>query len=109
MMIGNLSGEKAQGAAQIAALEKRLHAVEFQLASGPNGGENQAANLMVQISDAASWVELEKLLADEGLTIVGGPSDSALMVSSDARGAALEAQIVRLKASPVFAAVDKAL
>jgi hypothetical protein len=109
LVIGNLSGDKAEGTSQIASLEKRLHDAEFQLASGPDGGANRAASFIVQISPQASWVELEKLLADEGLIIVGGPSDNALMLSSDAKDDALAAQIVRLKASPVFAAVDKAV
>jgi hypothetical protein len=102
-----LVGERKQGREQIAKLEKRVGDLEFQLASGP-GGEAKQADILLQIKPAASWAALSELLATEGLTIVDGPSDNTVSLSSTLEGAALEAQIVRLRASPLFASADKA-
>ena len=109
VVIGNLNGENAEGTSKIAALEKRLDEVEFQLASGPGSGDVRNASIMVQLRANASWAEFETLLADEGLTIIGGPSDSTLMLSSDNKGAALSAQIARLRASVLIEAADPAV
>ena len=109
VVIGNLSGENAEGTSKIAALEKRLDEVEFQLASGPGGGEVSKASIMVQLKANASWAEFETLLADEGLTITGGPSDGTLMLSGDNKGAALTAQITRLRKSALIEAADPAV
>ena len=108
VVIGNLSGEKAEGTSKIAALEKRLDEVEFQLASGPGGDDVRKASVMVQLKANASWMKFETLLADEGLTIVGGPSDGTLMLSGDTKDAALNAQIARLRASALIEAADPA-
>jgi anti-sigma factor RsiW len=109
VVIGNLNGENAEGTSKIAALEKRLDEVEFQLASGPGGGEVSEASIMVQLKANVSWAEFEKLLADEGLTITGGPSDGTLLLSGDVKGAALNAQIARLRASALIEAADPAV
>lgn len=93
---------------QMAALEKRLSDAEFQLASGPGGGIVRG-NIMLQLRDTAPWAAVEALLSAERLTIVGGPSDGALTLSSDAKDAALDALITRLKASPLVASIDKAV
>ena len=93
---------------QMAALEKRLSDAEFQLASGP-GGAASRGNIMIELRDTAPWDAVEAMLSAEGLTIVGGPSDGALTLSSEAKGAALDALITRLKASPLVASVDKAV
>ena len=95
-------------AAQIASLEKKLSDAEFQLASGPGGGVARG-NIMIQLRDTAPWAAVDTLLSAEGLTITSGPSDGALTLSSDAKGAALDALIARLKASPLVASVDKAV
>jgi hypothetical protein len=95
-------------ATQIASLEKKLSDAEFQLASGPGGGVTRG-NIMIQLRDTAPWAAVDALLSAEGLTITSGPSDGALTLSSDAKGAALDALIVRLKASPLVASVDKAV
>lgn len=94
--------------AQMAALEKRLSDAEFQLASGP-GGAASRGNIMIELRDTAPWANVEDMLSAEGLTIVGGPSDGALTLSSDAKGGALDALTARLKASPLVASVDKAV
>jgi hypothetical protein len=108
-IIANLSGENAQGSSKIAALEKRLDEVEFQLASGPGGDDVRKASIMVQPKATVSWAEFETLLAGEGLTIVSGPSDGTLMLSGTAKDAALTAQIVRLRASSLIEAADPAV
>jgi hypothetical protein len=95
-------------ATQIASLEKKLSDAEFQLASGPGGGVTRG-NIMIQLRDTAPWAAVDALLSAEGLTITSGPSDGALTLSSDAKGTALDALIVRLKASPLVASVDKAV
>ncbi len=110
-MGGTLIAQNEAGQArevQMAALEKRLSDAEFQLASGP-GGSIVRGNIMLQLRDTAPWAAVEGLLSAEGLTIVGGPSDGALTLSSDAKAGALDAVIVRLKASPLVASVDKAV
>jgi hypothetical protein len=109
LVIGNLSGEKAEGTSKIAALEKRLNEVEFQLASGPDGGNTSKANIMIQLKADTPWSAIEALLAQEELTITGGPSDGTLLLSSKAEGAALNTQITRLKASVLIEAADKAV
>lgn len=109
VLIGNLSGENAQGTSKIAALEKRLDEVEFQLASGPGGGDVGKASIMVRLKANASWTDFETLLVDEGLTIVGGPSDGTLLLSSDSKGAVLTTQIARLRASALFETADPAV
>lgn len=108
-IIANLSGENADGTSKIAALEKRLDEVEFQLASGPGGDDVRNASIMVQLKANASWAEFETLLADEGLTITGGPSDGTLMLTGDNKGPALNAQIARLRASVLIEAADPAV
>jgi hypothetical protein len=108
-VIANLNGENNERSSKIASLEKRLGEVEFQLASGPGGGVAQKASIMLQLSPDASWSAIEALLANEGLEIVGGPSDGALLLSSDAKDAALDLQIIRLKSSALIAAADKAV
>lgn len=110
-MGGTLIAQNEAGQArevQMAALEKRLSDAEFQLASGPGGGIVRG-NIMLQLRDTAPWAAVETLLSEQGLTIVGGPSDGALTLSSEAKAAALDAVIVRLKASPLVASVDKAV
>jgi hypothetical protein len=108
-MIANLNGENNERSSKIASLEKRLGEVEYQLASGPGGGVAQKVSIMLQLSPDAPWSAIEALLANEGLEIVGGPSDGALLLSSDAKDAALDLQIIRLKSSALIAAADKAV
>lgn len=108
-MIANLSGENTERSSEIASLEKRLGEAEFQLASGPGGGAAQKGSILVQLAPDAEWAELEKLLDNEGLKIVGGPHDGALTLSSDAKDAALDRLIARLKASALIAEADKAV
>jgi hypothetical protein len=108
-LIANLNGENTQRSSKIASLEKRLGEVEFQLASGPGGEAAQKGSIILQLASDVSWAEFEKLLANEGLEIVGGPSDGALTLSSDLKDGALERQIERLKTSPLIAAADKAV
>ncbi len=102
-----LMGERKQGREQIAKLEKRVGDLEFQLASGP-GGETQQADILIQIRPDASWSALSDLLAAEGLTIVGGPSDNMISLSSTLKGAALDAVIMRLRASALITEAEKA-
>ena len=109
VVISNLNGENAEGTSKVAALEKRLDEVEFQLASGPGGVSNVEARIMVQPKANISWAAFETLLADEGLTITGGPSDGTLTLSGDNTGAALSAQIVRLRASALIETADPAV
>jgi anti-sigma factor RsiW len=105
MVSMNATNEKA--AAQIAALQQKVGSLEFQLASGP-GGEAPRGNIIIQVNDDASWAAVSALLSSEGLSIVGGPSDGALTLSSTMKGAALDAQIARIKASRLIASADKA-
>jgi hypothetical protein len=106
-LVMGLSGEQQAGEAQIAKLEKRVGDLEFQLASGPGGGAAQP-DILVQVKPDASWAALSELLAAEGLTIVDGPSDNTLSLSSELEGTALDAVIARLKASGLIATADKA-
>jgi hypothetical protein len=105
-VIGGLGRSNKHSAAQIAALEKQKTELEFQLASGP-GGKQTAGSIMIQINDGASWEALAELLVKENLSIVDGPSDGTLTLSSGAKGAELDAQINRLKSSPLISAADK--
>ena len=108
-IIANLNNVNTQRSSKIASLEKRLGEVEFQLASGPSAGAAQKGSILVQLAPDASWAALEKLLANEGLEIVAGPSDSTLTLLSDAKDEALALQIKRLKSSPLITAADKAV
>jgi hypothetical protein len=100
-------GERQESGQQIAKLEKRVGDLEYQLASGPGGGAGQA-DILVQIKPDTSWAALSELLATEGLSIVDGPSDNSLSLSSELDGAALDALIVRLRASGLIETADKA-
>jgi hypothetical protein len=104
--ISGLSEEKQESQAQIASLQKRVGDLEFELASGP-GGE-KTGNIIIEVKSDAPWSAVESLLGKEGLSIVGGPSDGAITLSSEATGATLDAQIKRIRASPLIASVDKA-
>jgi hypothetical protein len=103
--ISNLNQGTAEKTAQIASLQKRVGALEFELASGPDG--NAQGSVLIQVKAEAPWSQVEALLGKEGLSIVSGPSDGALTLSSDAKGAALDALIVKLRASPLIASADK--
>lgn len=105
-VISGLNTAKKEAAQQMAALEKKVGALEFELASGP-GGEVHGA-ILIQLNDGVTWTAVEALLSAETLSIVGGPSDGALTLSSAVKGAELDAQIARLKASSVIASADKA-
>ncbi len=104
--IANLNQGTSEKTAQIASLQKRVGDLEFELASGPDG--NKRGSILIQIKGDAPWAEIESLLGKEGLSIVSGPSDGALTVSSDAKDAALDALITRLRSSPLIASADKA-
>ena len=106
-LIAGMSNERKAGQDQIAKLEKRVGDLEYQLASGPDGGLAKP-DLLVQIKPDASWAALSDLLATEGLTIVDGPSDNSLSLSSELEGAALDALIERLRASGLIETADKA-
>ena len=105
VVIGRLSNAGHDSANQIAALSKQVGDLQFALASGPEAAHR--GNIVVQLRPAAAWAEVEALLGKEGLAVVGGPSDGALTLSSDAKGTALDALIVRLRASPLIASADK--
>jgi hypothetical protein len=104
--ISGLSEGKQESQAQIASLQKRVGDLEFELASGP--GEQKAGNIIIEVKPDAAWSAVESLLGQEGLSIVGGPSDGAITLSSEATGATLDAQIKRIRASSLIASVDKA-
>jgi hypothetical protein len=101
-----LNDGKQESQAQIASLQKRVGDLEFELASGPDG--QYPGNIIIEVKADASWSAVETLLGKEGLAIVGGPSDGAITLSSGATGATLDAQIKRIRASPLIASVDKA-
>lgn len=103
--LSNLSSSKQESQARIAFLQKRVGDLEFELASGPDG--HQPGNIMIEVKADAPWSAVEVLLAKEGLSIVGGPSDGAITLSSEATGATLNAQIKRIRTSPLIASVDK--
>jgi hypothetical protein len=103
----DMSGDQKASGEQIAQLEKKVGDLEYQLASGPDGGA-QTADILVQVKSGASWQALSDLLSNEGLTIVNGPSDNTLSLSSELDGAALDAVIARLRASGLIEKVDKA-
>jgi hypothetical protein len=90
----------------IGSQQQHIKGLEYQLASGPEGEVH--ASLMIQLKDDARWAAVQALLGKEGLTIVGGPSEGALSVAAPLQGAQLDALIVRLRASPLIAVVDKA-
>jgi hypothetical protein len=104
---GLLVTQQQESGQQIAQLEKRVGDLEYQLASGPGERAGQA-DILVQVKPEASWAALSELLANEGLTIVAGPSDNTLSLSSELEGAALDALILRLRASALIEAADKA-
>lgn len=104
--ISNLNSDKTASVAQLASLQKRVGDLEFELASGPDG--EKRGSVMIQLKDEAKWSDVEALLGKESLTIVAGPSDNALILSSGAKDAALDAQIARLRSSPLIGSVDKA-
>ncbi len=106
LAISNFQSGKAQNLSQIASLQKRVGDLEFELASGPDG--QKQGNLMIELKPDAPWAAVEALLGKEGLSIVSGPSDSAVTLSSAAKGEALDAQLKRLRASPLIASADKA-
>ncbi len=103
--ISNLSVDKEASGSQIASLQKRVGDLEFELASGP-GGELRG-NIIAEVKADAPWSAVEALFGKEGLSIVGGPSDGAITLSSDAKDAELTTQIERLRASPLIASADK--
>ena len=105
LFIGRLSDANQAGAGQIAALGKQVGELQFALASGPEAARR--GNVVVQLRADASWSGVAALLGKEGLSIVDGPSDGALTLSSDASGAALDALIDRLRASPLVTAAEK--
>ncbi len=106
-LLTGLSGERKENGQQIAKLEKRVGDLEYQLASGPGGGSAQP-DILVQVKPTASWAALSDVLATEGLTIVDGPSDNTLSLSSELDGEALDAVITRLLASGLIETADKA-
>ncbi len=106
VFIGNLAATKRSNSQEIASLNKQVGDLQYALASGPEGVH--PGNVVVQLRPDAGWAAVAALLGKEGLTIVGGPSDGTLTLSSDAKGAALQALITRLRASPLVTAADKA-
>jgi hypothetical protein len=104
--LSNLSTGKQESQAQIASLQKRVGDLEFELASGPDG--QHLGNIIIEVKADAPWSAVESLLGKEGLSIVGGPSDGAITLSSGATGATLDAQIKRIRSSPLIASVDRA-
>jgi hypothetical protein len=106
-MLLDMNGARQASGAHIASLEKRVGDLEYQLASGPDGGTS-TADILVQVKDDVSWRALSDLLATEGLSIIAGPSDNTLSLSSDLKGPALDAVIARLRASGLIETADKA-
>lgn len=104
--ISNLSEDNRVSQAQVASLQKRVGDLQFELASGPGGASR--GNIIIEVKADAPWSAVESLLGKEGLSIVGGPSDGAITLSSQATGATLDAQIKRIRASSLIASVDKA-
>jgi anti-sigma factor RsiW len=105
-LIGWATNRTAQGTT-VASLQKRVHELEFQLASGPDG-PTALGNIIVQLDERALWSDVEVLLKAQGLSIVGGPNDGTLTLSTPAQGDALDDTIVKLRASPLVASADKA-
>lgn len=106
-IVSGLFSTKQSNESQIAALEKRVGDLEFALASGVDG--QQRGNIIITLAADAPWASVETLLGKEALSMVGGPSDGAVTLASPAKGAALDAQISRLRASPLIEAADKVL
>ncbi len=106
-LMAGMSGDKQANEQQIAKLEKRVGDLEYQLASGPGGGAAKP-DILVQIKPDISWNKLSDLLISEGLTIIDGPSDNTLSLSSELEGAALDGVIARLLASGLIETADKA-
>ncbi len=98
--------DQQKSAVQIASLETRIREVEFQLAAGQSK-QVLRGNILIKLRDDAAWNRVEALLVADDLTIVNGPSDGALSLSTDAKGAALVAVLSRLKSSPLIATADK--
>jgi hypothetical protein len=106
LLLGWNNERHAQGT-HVAALEKRVNDLEFQLASGPDDPAS-IGNIVVQLDETAAWRDVEALLSAQGLNIVAGPNDGTLTLSSPSIGAALDEVIKRLRASPLVASADKA-
>lgn len=107
MLMNAISDQRALETS-IAARDKQVKDLEFQLASGPGVGTT-AGNLVIQLDRDASWSQVEAILVGENLKIVSGPQDGTLTLSSGAQGVALDAMVARLRASPLIASADKAL
>jgi hypothetical protein len=106
-LLAGLTDARKTSGEQVAKLEKRVGDLEYQLASGPGGGAAKP-DILIQVKPNTPWSELSELLSTEGLNIVDGPSDNTVSVSSELEGAALDAVIVRLRASVLIDAADKA-
>jgi hypothetical protein len=106
LLLGWNNERHAQGM-QVAALEKRVNDLEFQLASGPDD-PTSIGNIVVQLDETAAWRDVEALLTAQGLNIVAGPNDGTLTLSSPSTGSALDEVIKRLRASPLVVSADKA-
>jgi hypothetical protein len=107
MLLNAISDQRALETS-IAARDRQVKDLEFQLASGP-GVETTVGNLVIQLDRDASWSRVEAILVGENLKIVSGPQDGTLTLSSGAQGVALDAMVARLRASPLIASADKAL
>ena len=74
---------------------------KYQSASGPCEDKAAAGRIALEIKDSANWAAVADLLDSEKLTITDSGGFGTLTVASEAKGAALNAQIARLGQSAV--------
>lgn len=74
---------------------------KYQSASGPCEDKAAAGRIALEIKDSANWAAVADLLDNEKLTIIDSGGFGTLTVASEAKGAALDAQIARLGQSAV--------
>lgn len=99
----------AQGAVLYDTVGTANNDNEFQTASGPDDGTEAAAGfkLLLRVAPSAAWADVEALMAEYELTIVGGPSDGVIQVEAGVNLTKAEQAELResLKASSAISSV----
>jgi hypothetical protein len=84
------------------------HSNDYQTVSGPDGASlGDGPMLIIRPAEDARWADVERLLEEEGLTLVSGPNEGRLTVRVDKAGVDLTALSARLRADPGIAFVGE--
>ena len=91
-------------------LERQLAQAEekYRSASGPCETRPVAGRISLELQDGARWSQVSDLLDTERLTIVDSGGLGTLTVATAAKGEALDALVLRLRASPLVFSADVA-